>query len=726
MCLVQCYILIRAEFSPDVVLVDLDCSFTGGGKINFQSKYHIYVKLVNAFLIYYLMISKYLWFFCLIFLSNICFAKYAGQIESFYRVGTSQIGRLSVLQPIKQRKNQLIFLNAIVMQDNSPSTEGNLGIGYRLLKGNQIIGSYLYYDIRRTSNKNLVHQFTIGGEYLRQSFEARINGYLPLTNKFVLSSQNKFGELSHDSSNVYIETFTTSVIERAYSGIDFEVGYTSKASQFNLYLGGYYFAAKSRKIIGPQVRLESKPLDWLTLSAEFKHDKIRQTNFHVGFGIRFALVSTNKSPYELASKMTQMPIRDIDAVTSTAVEIKNLKRNELTIVRDVVGFKASMDKGDKYIGVADGIDFLNTTVKVYGTKDNPIKGLYITGIEITEVNGEFTKVSQQPKELRNFVLPANSGETISINGTNQIIPIAILNAIQDSEVGYLKVNNWSSTNAGDRAAGLIGLSKGETNIHHNTNLSNMVENKAGLVGIATDVTIVQFNENRGDMVVGTTNDLYSAGVLLIASGSSVVQENTTYGKTRGLSGGILLEAYDVVIVRVNNNYSTEIRDYSGGIILKSFNRSSIFKNFNKAKVRANCAGIVIESYNFSKIENNRNEGEVRDGSSGIIMKGFDNSEIKFNKNAGPVSGDDAVGIISFAPNSISIVGNINIAPVTGNDSGPLIYEIGVGTYVNNNYWQIHNDPADRNLPVVAYLGGPVTQTNGGALTRQELIDRGLI
>ncbi|NQY43162.1 MAG: hypothetical protein HRT87_07470, partial [Legionellales bacterium] len=361
----------------------------------------------------------------------------------------------------------------------------------------------------------------------------------------------------------------------------------------------------------------------------------------------------------------------------------------------------------------------------YGNKDNPNKGLYITGVDITISNGSITKISQEQKELKNFILPNNPGTTININGDDKVIPIAILNAVKDSNIGYLRVNNWSSNTPGDRAAGLVGLSTGETEIHHITNLSNMLENKAGVVGIGAGKTIIQFNVNKGNMVVGTTNDLHSAGIVLIGSGNTLVQHNTTYGNTRGLSGGIVLESYNFVIVRRNYNKSTSVYQYSGAIVFESFNESNIIYNFNKASLGSLCAGTVRISHDSSKIEYNWNEGELFWGSHGIVFKSYDNSQIKFNKNTGLFSGNFANGIIGEIHNSSSVIGNINISHVKGYSSGPIAGIRLSDAVVNNNYWQIHNDPADRYLRSI-YFNSSFTQTNGGALTRQELIDRGLI
>ena len=666
-----------------------------------------------------------IFFALLLIFTSSCMSKYASELSTFYKVGESHIGRLSYLQPLNQGKNKLIFSNMILMLDSNNTVEGNIGLGYRQLRGSEILGSYLYYDIRRTFNKNTVHQFTLGFEYLRELFEVRLNGYVPLKKKFVLSTERKFGELSHDTSKVFIETSTVSMVERAYHGLDVELGVTSESSLLNLYLGCYYFRASSREMLGPQIRLESKPLDCLTLSAEFKHDKIRGTKFYVGLGIRFSMGSKNKSPYGLKSKMTQMPVRDIEAITSVSSEIESMERDDLALVRDVAGFRAAMLSKEQYIGIADDIDFGDDVIDIYGSQGSPLKDLYITGIDVEIVNGSIVSISQEHKELRNFILPANPGETILINGETKVIPIGIFNAIEDSDIGYLRVNNWSSTNSGDMASGLVGLSKGKTNIHHNINLSNMVENKAGLVGIGIDNTIVQFNENRGNMVVGGTRDLYSAGIILIGAGNTIVQDNTAYGITRGLSGGVLLESYDDVLVQKNSNISRITLDHSGAIIFKSYNQSNILYNTNKSRLGSNCAGTVRTAHNMSKVENNSNEGEVRDDAAGITLVSFDNSKIHYNKNFGLISGDFGSGILSGLRNNSSAIGNINIALVTGDDTGPIIRGYDTSTTVNNNYWQIYNDPADRNLPVV-FSTPTFNQAEGGALTRQELIDRKLI
>ncbi|NQY42184.1 MAG: inverse autotransporter beta domain-containing protein [Legionellales bacterium] len=567
-------------------------------------------------------------FSILLVISSTCFGKYSSQVEAFYRVGERHIGRLSILQPIKHGKKQLIFANMILMQDSGSSKEGNLGVGYRLLKGKQILGSYLYYDIRRTSNKNTVHQFTIGCEYLRELFELRMNGYLPITNKFTLSSKKKFGELSHDSSNVFIETSTISVIERAFSGLDFEMGVTSKESLLNMYLGGYYFTAKTRKIIGPQFRLESRPLDWLTLNTEFKYDKIRKTNFYVGFGIRFAIGSKTKSPYDLESKMTQMPIRDIDAITSTATEIENLERQDLTIVRDSNGFKTAMDRGDKFIGVAEDIDFGNTVVDVYGTKDNPIKDLYITGVDLTISNGSITKISQQRKSFKNFVLPATSTadsveitrlriipgiSSYAIDTQSVLISEAIFKYIDNSYIGYLISDSWrknpDTSGRTTGAAGLVGLSSNST-IEYCRNNQNLKKGQFGIAGIIINNSFLYYNENYG-----TIN---SHPIIGISTGITYYAENSTMDS--------------------NINHGILKRDASG--IVQYANKSKILNNINKLDVKEYSCGILSTSLD-SVLKHNENHGSVTDHSYAIYF-GSRNLVENNNINTGSLDGTSVV------------------------------------------------------------------------------------
>jgi hypothetical protein len=672
------------------------------------------------------MCLRYILFFILVIISIGCVGKYHSQLEASYRVGDGHIGRLSILQPIQQNTNKLFFINAILMQNSDPATEGNLGVGYRFLKSSQVFGWYAYYDIRKTSYKNIVHQFTVGTEYLKEAFEIRLNGYIPITKKFVISSANKIGELTHDSTNVYIETFTVSEIERVFGGLDFEVGVTSKKNLLNLYLGGYYFSANARKIIGPQFRLESKPLNWLNLTIEFKHDKVRSYSFYAGLGIRLALGSKNKSPYDLESKMIQIPIRDIDAITATESEIDVQSKHQLTIVRSADEFRDAMNNQDKYIGIADDIDFGNTVVDTYGTKDNPIKGLYITGIDITIANGSITQISQEQKEIRNFILPNNPGTTININGDNKVIPIAILNAVEDGSIGYVRVNNWRSNIPGDRAAGLVGIAKGRTNIHHNTNLSNMVEKKAGLVGISTDNTIIQFNENSGRIGDGGAW-IYSSGIAYIIADNSVVKNNQNIGNSDGRSSGIVQEAYGNSLIELNENKSNRSGFLSGGIVYKAYNNVTIQYNKNSSRVGQWGGGIISEANNSTIIKYNNNYGSVGGvAAAGIVSLLQNNSQVVSNRNHGRVINNRASGLVGKAENDSIIINNLNLGQISHINGGPVLEVRTHNTVmINNNYWQIHNDPTDRNLPVI--LTTPTfIQANGGALTRQELIDRGLI
>lgn len=82
-------------------------------------------------------------------------AYYTPQIEANLRTGNLRsISRTSLLIPIQDSSNHLFFLNLIGMVDSQKAFEGNMGLGYRRLCYDYIIGAYSFFDLRHSQFNN--------------------------------------------------------------------------------------------------------------------------------------------------------------------------------------------------------------------------------------------------------------------------------------------------------------------------------------------------------------------------------------------------------------------------------------------------------------------------------------------------------------------------------------------------------------------------------------------
>lgn len=120
--------------------------------------------------------------------------KWGGHIELEGKLGNDRdLGEAGIFLPLHQNEESLIFTDIRGRFDNNDSQEYNLGLGYRkIINDDLILGGYGFYDHRRTPNNNEFDQLTLGLEALTQTYEARLNAYLP-------ESDEKFlgGNLCH-------------------------------------------------------------------------------------------------------------------------------------------------------------------------------------------------------------------------------------------------------------------------------------------------------------------------------------------------------------------------------------------------------------------------------------------------------------------------------------------------------------------------------------------------
>ncbi len=92
-------------------------------------------------------------------------AKYSPRIELSAKAGKYRhIVRPGFVLPIYQKKDFLIHTTVIGMADTKKAIEGNVGLGFRSLIDRNIVGGFAFYDIRKTSRNNLIHQLTLGAE----------------------------------------------------------------------------------------------------------------------------------------------------------------------------------------------------------------------------------------------------------------------------------------------------------------------------------------------------------------------------------------------------------------------------------------------------------------------------------------------------------------------------------------------------------------------------------
>lgn len=187
-------------------------------------------------------------------------------------------GHGQLMLPLVQNGQALFFADLRAAFDDNSNSEGNFGLGKRVFASPfSIFGGYVFYDYIESSTDRDIDKITVGMEYLTVPFEARVNGYIPLT----------------DNNNGLPVTF---VDERTLYGIDAEIGWLMAdygLSELRAFVGGFTLGSDAPGIddnlIGPRVRLElrSYAIAWgspdsrLTLGAEYQWDEVRDSEVNL-------------------------------------------------------------------------------------------------------------------------------------------------------------------------------------------------------------------------------------------------------------------------------------------------------------------------------------------------------------------------------------------------------------------------------------------------------------
>jgi parallel beta-helix repeat protein len=244
--------------------------------------------------------------------------------------------------PLYQDGENLLFADLRGQFDDQGGREGNWGLGLRsIVTDDLILGGYGFYDHRWSNTGNTFNQITIGGELKTYVWDLRVNGYLAEKSTEIVGpvvAPNPLNPRAVFADNTILLLRGgpgSQVLERAYSGVDFEVGALISTwgnnNDFELrsFTGGYYFGTNADgfpSVIGPRTRLELRSFDlrWLgegsrlTIGAEYAWDQVRNSQFN---GVVRVQVPLNfrrprrQTPFR--RRMLDRVQRDVDIVTQT-------------------------------------------------------------------------------------------------------------------------------------------------------------------------------------------------------------------------------------------------------------------------------------------------------------------------------------------------------------------------------------------------------------------------
>jgi len=374
--------------------------------------------------------------------------KWGAHLDLEGKLGNNRdLGEADVFLPLWQDSTSLLFGNIKARLDDNASREGNFGLGLRhMLESGWNVGTYGYFDRRRTETHSYFNQATFGAEALSLDWDLRVNAYVPAGRR-----THEVGTAGGTSTAALVGTtvqVTTTagqtVEEKSLRGFDAEIGWRAPlfspaaGQQLRLYGGAYRFYADGvNPVQGPRVRTEltfdEVPYLWegsrLTLGAEAQHDGPRGKTGFVTARLRIPLQffggTTVASLTPMERRMTDPVIRDIDIVSQSRTVSSGTTSTETATAVSGGGTLSVLDSG-----TTNGQANIQTALTNAGANSTVIlSGTFATAATVTLQSGQTLmgngSVTVQTPSGRTATLTTSTGATFTSTGAGNTGTIAM-------------------------------------------------------------------------------------------------------------------------------------------------------------------------------------------------------------------------------------------------------------------------------------------------------------
>ncbi len=258
--------------------------------------------------------------------------RLAPRIDTGLRLGTERgIVTTEIWIPVRQDRDRVLYGDVRLSGDDRDNFEGNLGGGYRHIYGNTIFGAHGWIDRRKTERDSTFHQATLGVEALGRDFDARVNGYISLSDGKTRQTPNTGSATPYlAGSGIFYDTAGT-LVEEPQGGFDIELGYRlpvfeDRIDSIRVYAGGYHFSGdETDDVTGWRTRVSADVTSWLQIGARFQKDGERGSQGFLEATLRFP----GKASFRregLRARLDESPERDIDIVTGAKITDSGLAR----------------------------------------------------------------------------------------------------------------------------------------------------------------------------------------------------------------------------------------------------------------------------------------------------------------------------------------------------------------------------------------------------------------
>lgn len=221
--------------------------------------------------------------------------------------------------------DRVFFGDLRLMGDDDHNREFNFGTGYRQYLPSQdaVAGGLIWFDRRQTEHNSTFHQITLGGEYLADAWDLRVNGYVPLSGKEKhLTGPAPASDPYLADTGIYYDTGGQNIlVEEPQKGLDLELGFKVPFTEAwtdstRIYGAAYHFYGdQSEDVTGWRTRIASDITPDIQLGARFQRDDERGSQGFLEATIRFPFNKKQSfRDHGARARLDESPERDIDIV----------------------------------------------------------------------------------------------------------------------------------------------------------------------------------------------------------------------------------------------------------------------------------------------------------------------------------------------------------------------------------------------------------------------------
>ncbi len=482
--------------------------------------------------------------------------------------------------PLNQTPENFLYLNPQVRLFNNGRMGSNLAVGYRSLNdiGKYVLGGYLAYDNRDTGAQ-FFHQISAGLEFFAESWDMRLNAYLPVGKTNTQLSETLLNSGTFQGTQFLIDRERR--FDAAMGGVELEAGTivnTGDAGYLRPYLGTYYYTAtNSIGALGIKGGLAYYG-DLVNAGLSIQNDRIFGTSILFNIGINLSNRSERKvTPPTLLDRMNEPLSRN----GSILVENQTV-RDGLVAINPVTGqpysFFVVADSTTGLSGTPNVVSFANFSTALANAGSAGANGVVYA----------YNPSGSTAPTIGGFTIPDG---TKVVSSAPTLIPVSYQTGIGGTTFPNIPLP--SGTGVYPIVKGTVTLASGSNQILSGYDIR---PNSSGVVGTNNINATVADNRVTITSSVASDRDIFLSGF----SGNTNVLRNTI---SNSAGAGIVLQNGSGNPTVSNNNVTitapnTSLGFDGRGIVLSNVNATTTTIDGNAV------SGAIAEGIRFDNVTGN--------------------------------------------------------------------------------------------------------------------------